>query len=89
MKAIITVIGKDKVGILAKVATECMEANVNILDVSQTIVDGYFTMTMSVDFDSATKSIREFADEMEVFGKEKNLIIRVMHQDIFDSMHKI
>lgn len=89
MKAIITVIGKDKVGILAKVANECMLANVNILDVSQTIVDGYFTMTMSVDFAAATKSISEFAGEMEEFGKEKNLIIRVMHQDIFDSMHKI
>ncbi len=89
MKAIITVIGKDKVGILAMVANECMQASVNILDVSQTIVDGFFTMTMSGDFTNANKSISEFADVMEALGKEKNLIIRVMHQDIFDSMHKI
>ena len=89
MKAIITVIGKDKVGILAMVANECMEANINILDVSQTIVDGLFTMTMSVDFDKANQSISEFADYMEKLGTEKSLIIRVMHQDIFDSMHKI
>lgn len=89
MKAIITVLGKDKVGILATIANECMNANVNILDVSQTIVDGYFTMTMSTDFSQATKSISDFAMYMEAFGKEKELIIRVMHQDIFDSMHKI
>ncbi|MDD7280671.1 ACT domain-containing protein [Floccifex sp.] len=89
MKAIITVIGKDKVGILAAIANECMKANINILDVSQTIVDGFFTMTMSTDFDNANKAIADFAEYMENFGKERNLVIRVMHQDIFDSMHKV
>ncbi len=89
MKAIISVIGKDKVGILAWVANKCADANVNILNVSQTIVDGIFTMTMSVDFQNDTQNLPEFAAMMEEAGKEKDLIIRVMHEDIFNSMHRI
>ncbi len=78
MKAVISVIGKDKVGILAMIANECANYNLNVLDVTQTIVDSMFTMTMMVAI-----------DEMENLGKEKNLVIRCMHQDIFNSMHKI
>lgn len=89
MKAVISVIGKDKVGILAMIANECAKASINILDVSQTIVDGMFTMTMSVDFEGMEKSLGEFSSYMEELGKDKGLVIRVMHQDIFDSMHKI
>lgn len=89
MKAVITVIGKDKVGILAMIANECANASVNILDVSQTIVDGMFTMTMSVDFSQMEKQLGDFSDYMEELGKQKGLVIRVMHQDIFDSMHRI
>lgn len=89
MKAVISVIGKDKVGILAMIANECAKASINILDVSQTIVDGMFTMTMSVDFEAMEKSLGEFSSCMEELGKDKGLVIRVMHQDIFDSMHKI
>ena len=89
MKAIITVIGKDKVGILAMIANECAQANINVLDVSQTIVDGFFTMTMSVDLEGMPSSLSSFSDYMDQLGKEKGLVIRVMHQDIFDSMHKI
>lgn len=89
MKAIITVIGKDKVGILAMIANECAKANINVLDVSQTIVDGFFTMTMSVDLENMETSLSSFSDHMDRLGKEKDLVIRVMHQDIFDSMHKI
>ncbi len=89
MKAIITVIGKDKVGILAMIANECAQANINVLDVSQTIVDGFFTMTMSVDLEGMSSSLSSFSDYMDQLGKEKGLVIRVMHQDIFDSMHKI
>ena len=74
MNAIISVIGQDRVGILAMVANECSNFNLNIEDVSQTIVNGMFTMTMSY---------------MEQKGKEQNLEIRVMHQDIFNSMHRI
>lgn len=89
MKAVITVLGKDKVGILAMIANECMNASVNILDVAQTIVDGMFTMTMSVDYSGMNKSLGEFGDYMKDLGEQKGLVIRVMHQDIFDSMHKI
>ena len=89
MKAVVSVIGKDKIGILAMIANECANASINILDVSQTIVDGMFTMTMSVDFSSMSESLDTFSTHMEEMGKEKGLVIRVMHHDIFDSMHKI
>lgn len=89
MKVVVSVIGKDKIGILAMIANECANASINILDVSQTIVDGMFTMTMSVDFSSMSESLDTFSTHMEEMGKEKGLVIRVMHQDIFDSMHKI
>lgn len=89
MKAVVSVIGKDKIGILAMIANECANASINILDVSQTIVDGMFTMTMSVDFSSMSESLDTFSTHMEEMGKKKGLVIRVMHQDIFDSMHKI
>ena len=89
MKAVVSVMGKDKIGILAMIANECANASINILDVSQTIVDGMFTMTMSVDFSSMSESLDTFSTHMEEMGKEKGLVIRVMHQDIFDSMHKI
>ena len=89
MKAVVSVIRKDKIGILAMIANECANASINILDVSQTIVDGMFTMTMSVDFSSMSESLDTFSTHMEEMGKEKGLVIRVMHQDIFDSMHKI
>lgn len=89
MKAVVSVIGKDKIGILAMIANECANASINILDVSQTIIDGVFTMTMSVDFSSMSESLGTFSTHMEEIGKEKGLVIRVMHQDIFDSMHKI
>ena len=89
MKAVISVIGKDKVGILALIANECADHNLNVLDVTQTIVDSVFTMTMIVDIDKMSIPLNEFTDKMEVLGKEKNLVIRCMHQDIFNSMHKI
>ena len=82
MKAIITVIGKDKVGILAMIANECAYA-------SRNVVDGFFTMTMSVDLENMETSLSSFSDHMDQLGTEKDLVIRVMHQDIFDSMHKI
>lgn len=89
MKAVISVVGKDQVGILAWVASECANANINVLDVSQTIVDGMFTMTMIVAIDGLHGTLADFSDSMTSKGQEKNLVIRVMHQDIFDSMHKI
>lgn len=89
MKAIVSVIGKDQVGILAMVASECAAANVNILDVNQTIVDGIFTMTMSVDVLNPDLSVSQFGENLEKLGAVMNLVVRVMHQDIFDSMHRI
>lgn len=89
MKAVISVIGKDRVGILAMVATECADAGMNILDVSQTIVDELFTMTMVIEFDEKQHPLADFSEHMEALGKEKDLVIRVMHQDIFHSMHRI
>lgn len=89
MKAVISVVGKDRVGILAMVANECAKAQINILGVSQTIVDGLFTMTMTVATDELESALSEFAQHMEEVGKENGLVIRVMHQDIFKSMHEI
>ena len=89
MNAIISVIGKDKVGILAMVATECAAYNVYIEDVSQTIVNGMFTMTMGISIDDMKGEFTDFVDHMAAKGKANNLVIRVMHQDIFNSMHRI
>ena len=74
MKAVISVIGKDKVGILAMIANECANYNLNVLDVTQTIVDSMFTMTMMVAIDEMSIPLNEFAEKMENLGKEKNLL---------------
>ena len=89
MKAVISVIGKDKVGILAMIANECAKYELNVLDVKQTIVDSMFTMTMIVDIEKMSMPLNQFSEHMEELGKEKGLVIRCMHQDIFNSMHKI
>ncbi|MBQ7107316.1 MAG: ACT domain-containing protein [Clostridia bacterium] len=89
MKAVITVVGKDTVGILAKVSTKCAEYNVNIAEVSQTILQGMFCMIMLGEVDSLQGSFGDFADALRDFGDSMNLKINVMHEDIFNSMHKI
>lgn len=89
MKGIITVVGKDKVGIIAKVCTFLSEENINILDISQTIVQGYFNMMMIVDLASAQNEFVEVVDRLSKLGKEIGVDIRLQHQDIFDSMHRI
>ena len=71
MKAVVSVIGKDKIGILAMIANECANASINILDVSQTIVDGMFTMTMSVDFSSMSESLDTFSTHMEKWERKR------------------
>ena len=85
MRAVVTVIGKDMVGILAKVSAECEKANMNVLEVTQTL----FAMIMLIDISKGTQSLADFATHMEAAGKEWNLVIHVMHEDIFNSMHKI
>ena len=89
MKAVLTVVGKDAVGILAKVSTECAKYNVNILDVSQSILQDMFCMIMLVDTADMKLEFTEFSDQLKAYGEERNLKIHVMHEDIFNSMHRI
>ena len=89
MNAVVSVIGKDRVGILARVATECSQANVNVVEVTQTLLQDTFAMTMLVNIDQIAMKLSEFAQHMDNVGKEMGLVIHVMHEDIFNSMHKI
>lgn len=89
MKAIVTVVGKDKVGIIAAVCMQLASYNVNVLDISQTVMQGYFTMMMVVDVAEAKLSIVDLARELENQGKEMNLSIRLQREDIFEAMHRV
>ena len=88
-KTIITVLGQDQVGIIAKVCTYLAENRVNILDISQTITGGYFNMMMITDASGCEKSTAVIAQELEALGKTMDLSIRCMQEDIFNSMHRI
>ena len=89
MKAIVTVVGKDQVGIIATVCIKLAEYNVNVLDISQTVMQGYFTMMMVVDVSECTLPLGEFAAVMDGVGKERGLSIRVQREDIFEAMHRV
>ncbi len=89
MKAIITVTGKDISGIIAKVSTKCYEYDVNILDISQSVLSDYFAMIMLVDLQKIKISFSEFIDVMNEMGKQNSLVIHTTHEDLFNSMHKI
>lgn len=88
-KTIVTVVGKDCVGIIAKVCTYLANNNINILDISQTIVQGYFNMMMIVDANEAPKNNEDIASELEEIGEEIGVIIKTRHEDIFNRMHRI
>lgn len=88
-KTIITVVGKDTVGIIAKVCTYLAENGINILDISQTIVQGYFNMMMIVDTAGAVKKSAEIAEELQALGEEIGVIIKCQKEEIFDMMHRI
>ena len=88
-KSIITVVGQDTVGIIAKVCTYLAENNINILDISQTIVSGYFNMMMIVDATAAGKQIGKVADELVALGEEIGVQMKMQQEDIFNSMHRI
>ena len=88
-KTIITVVGKDTVGIIAGVCSYLAENNVNILDISQTIVQEYFNMMMIVDCNMASKPIQELADDLDKLGEKIGVSIKMQHEDIFNSMHRI
>lgn len=89
MKAVITVTGKDRVGIIADVSAECSKFGANIIDISQSVLKEYFAMIMLVEIENLSVSFKSFQDELDVIAKNKFLDIRVMHEDIFNSMHRI
>ncbi len=88
-KTIITVVGKDTVGIIAKVCTYLAENNINILDISQTIVQGYFNMMMIVDTSASPVKSSETAEQLKKLGEEIGVIIKCQKEEIFDMMHRI
>ena len=87
-KTIITVVGKDTVGIIARVCTYLAQNGVNILDISQTIVQGFFNMMMIVDTGSV-KSFENLSKELEQIGEEIGVVIKCQHEEIFDRMHRL
>ena len=88
-KTVITVVGKDTVGIIARVCTYLADNNVNILDISQTIVQDYFNMMMIVDANNSEKKFGQLADEMEELGKTIGVQIKMQSEDIFNIMHRV
>ena len=89
MKAIVTVIGEDRVGIIATVCTDLAAFNVNVLDISQTVMQGYFTMMMVVEVSGATVPVAELAQKLEEKGKEMGLSIRLQREEIVQAMHRV
>lgn len=88
-RTVITVVGKDTVGIIAKVCTYLANNKINILDISQTIVQGFFNMMMIVDLSGSTKDFYVISDELDQIGAEIGVIIKAQREDIFDKMHRI
>ncbi len=88
-RSIITVVGKDKVGIIAEVCSYLAKSNVNILDISQTIVDGFFNMMMICDANNANKEFLTISDELDALGKRLGCIIKLQREEIFESMQRI
>ena len=88
-KALVSVTGKDKPGIIAKVSTALFEMNINVLEISQTILDGYFTMLMIVDMTAATAAFDAVAAKLNEVGEELGEVINIQRADIFDAMHRI
>ena len=89
MKAIVTVVGKDRVGIIAEVCTQLAAFNVNVLDISQTVMQGYFTMMMATEVSESNVPVAELSKKMEEVGREMGLSIRVQREDIFQAMHRV
>lgn len=89
MKAVISVTGKDNVGIIAGVSSICAEKGANILDITQSVLSEYFAMIMLADIDTLSVPFSEFVDTLENFGESKGLQIHTMHEDIFNTMHHI
>ena len=88
-RTIITVVGKDTVGIIAKVCTYLADSHINILDISQTIVSGFFNMMMIVDMSGTDKEFNTVADDLEALGQGIGVVIKCQREEIFDSMHRV
>jgi len=88
-KALVSVTGQDKVGIIAKVSTSLCEQNINILEISQTILSGCFTMLMVVDLEGTQESFQQIAERLSVVGKQIGVMINIQRMDLFAAMHRI
>ena len=89
MKAIVTVVGKDQVGIIAGVCNTLADSKINVLDISQTIMEGYFTMMMVVDLAACQTPFDQLRTILKDYGEARGLSIRIQREDIFDAMHKL
>lgn len=89
MKAVITVTGKDTVGIIAKISAECADKGANIVEITQSVLSEYFAMIMIADIDGLNVPFSDFVDSLDVIGKSAGLVINTMHEDIFNSMHHV
>ena len=89
MKAVITVVGHDAKGIIAKVSAKCADAGANIIDISQSVLNEYFAMIMIIEIAELNRPFTDFANELKALGESEKLDIRTMHESIFDAMHKI
>ena len=88
-KTVITIIGKDNFGIIASASAICAECNVNILDITQSVLGDMFVMVMLADIGAANCPFDAFSDKMRAFGEKAGLDVRVMHEDIFNAMHRV
>lgn len=89
MRAVVTVVGKDKTGFISKVSTFLAEKDVNILDISQTIMDEYFAMIMMVDLSNSQTELSQLAEECSAMGRKIGMSIHIQHEDIFNAMHSV
>lgn len=89
MRAVVTVVGKDKTGIISKVSTFLAEKGVNIVDISQTILDEYFAMIMLVDLENASSKLSDLAQECAKMGEKIGMSIHLQHEEIFNAMHSV
>ncbi len=89
MKTVVSVIGKDAVGIISEVSAVCAECNANIVDITQSVLEDLFVMVMLTEIKDINCSFADFSDKMKKLGEKKSLDIRVMHEDVFNSMHRI
>ncbi|MDR1021426.1 MAG: ACT domain-containing protein [Synergistaceae bacterium] len=89
MKGIVTVLGKDSVGIIARICSYMSDKNINVLDIAQTIVDGYFNMMMVVDLKDSYEPMESLVPGLEALGRDIGVVVRLQHEDIFNAMHRV